>query len=130
MQISPATEVEEKDSKEDSERMFGTYTVFNISSQPNSAPLSSRQKIILFARSTYDPVTLITPLLKVPVLQAMESNSDFRTGFEGLCKTVCGIVGGRHLIPFLPTQFFFPTILKEDPRYFRKNQCSFGSRVE
>jgi hypothetical protein len=35
---------------------------------------------MLFARSTHDPVTLITSMQKVPILEATKSNSDFGAG--------------------------------------------------
>jgi hypothetical protein len=128
-QIStPPTEQGKKQKKEGSERIFGIFPAFNVSNQGNPEPLTDKQKFMLFARSTYDPVTLITPVLKVPLLQATESNSDFGTGFGAFAKRYGVLLADGTSSRFF-RQFLFPTILNEDPRYFRRGQGSFGSRL-
>ena len=83
---------------------------------------------MLFARGSYDPVTLITPALKVPLLQTTESDSDFGTGVGAFGKRY-GILLADGTSSRFFRQFLFPTILNEDPRYFRRGQGSFGSRL-
>jgi len=121
--------VPEKTKKKDgSERIFGIFPAFNVSNQLNPEPLSKRHKFMLFARSTYDPVTLITPAIKVPLLKGAEPTSDLGTGFEAFAKRY-GILLADGTSSRFFRGFFFPTILHEDPRYFRRGQGSLGSRL-
>jgi len=122
-------EPEKTHKKEGSERIFGIFPAFNVSNQGNPEPLTGREKFSLFARSTYDPVTLTTPALKVPFLQTTESKSDLGTGFGAFAKRY-GILLADGTSSRFFRQFFFPTILHEDPRYFRKGRGSFGSRLK
>jgi hypothetical protein len=119
---------EQKEDREGKERIFGIFPAFNVSDQANPVPLTNGQKFKLFARSTYDPVTLVAPLFKVPLLQAVEGDSGFGTGFEGFAKRYGVSLADGTSSRFF-RQFLFPTILKEDPRFFRRGQGSFGSRL-
>lgn len=116
------------EAKEGSERIFGIFPAFNVSEQINPEPLGKKQKFMLFARSSYDPVTLVTPLLKVPILQAMDHSGAYGNGLEGF-----GYRYGVALADGASSRFFrmflFPAVLGEDPRYFRKSQGSFKSRL-
>jgi len=120
--------LQNKNDKDGKGRIFGIFPAFNISEQANPAPLTSGQKFKLFARSTYDPVTLIAPALKVPILQAVEGDSGFGTGFEGFAKRY-GVALADGTSSRFFRQFFFPSVLKEDPRFFRREEGSFGSRL-
>ena len=124
----PAPDLQKKQKKEGSERIFGIFPAFNVSNETNPAPLSNKQKFMLFARGSYDPVTLITPALKVPLLQTTESDSDFGTGVGAFGKRY-GILLADGTSSRFFRQFLFPTILSEDPRYFRRGKGSFGSRL-
>jgi hypothetical protein len=118
----------EKKNQEGKERIFGIFPAFNVSDQSHPIPLTPGQKFKLFARSTYDPVTLVAPLFKVPLLQAIEGDSGFGTGFEGFAKRYGVSLADGTSSRFF-RQFLFPTILKEDPRFFRRGRGSFGSRL-
>jgi hypothetical protein len=127
-QTSTPPQPKKERTKEGSERIFGIFPAFNVSNQANPEPLSHKQKFMLFARGSYDPVTLTTPMLKVPLLRATESNSDFGTGFGAFAKRYGVLLADGTSSRFF-RQFFFPTILNEDPRYFRRGQGSLGSRL-
>jgi hypothetical protein len=119
---------EARGAKEGSERIVGILPAFNVSEQRNPAPLSSKEKFMLFARTSYDPVTLLAPLIQVPILQAVDNSNDFGTGFRGFAYRYGVSVADSTSCRFFRT-FLFPAILKEDPRYFRKSQGSFRSRL-
>ena len=123
----PPLPEKEKD-KEGKERIFGIFPAFNVSNQVSPVPLTTGQKFHLFARSTYDPVTLIAPVLKVPILQAVEGDSGFGTGFGGFAKRYGVSLADGTSSRFF-RQFLFPAMLKEDPRFFRRGQGNFGSRL-
>jgi hypothetical protein len=122
------TSTQKTERREGSERIFGIFPAFNVSNQTNPQPLTNDQKFKLFARGTYDPVTLVTPALKIPILQAIEGDSGFGTGFEGFAKRYGVLLADGTSSRFF-RQALFPVILKEDPRYFRRGQGSFGSRL-
>jgi hypothetical protein len=127
-QASQPTMPEKRKDKEGKERIFGIFPAFNVSNQVNPAPLSAGQKFKLFARSTYDPVTIIAPAFKVPLLQAVEGDSGFGTGFGGFAKRYGVSLADGTSSRFF-RQFLFPAMLKEDPRFFRRGEGSFGSRL-
>jgi hypothetical protein len=127
-QSSQPASPEKKKDQEGKERIFGIFPAFNVSDQVHPIPLTPGQKFKLFARSTYDPVTLIAPLFKVPLLQAVEGDSGFGTGFEGFAKRYGVSLADGTSSRFF-RQFLFPAILREDPRFFRRGQGSFGSRL-
>jgi hypothetical protein len=125
---SQAQAPETKKEQERRERIFGIFPAFNVSDQVNPLPLTNRQKFKLFARSSYDPVTLIAPVFKVPILQAMEGDSGFGTGFHGFAYRY-GVSLADGTSSRLFRQFLFPALLHEDPRFFRRGQGSVGSRL-
>ena len=128
-QASPLPPTPEKTrKKEGSERIFGIFPAFNVSNQVIPGPLTDPQKFTFFARSTHDPVTLISPALKVPLFKAAEPDSDLGTGFGALAKRY-GILLADGASSRFFRGFFFPTILNEDPRYFRRAHGTFGSRL-
>ena len=127
-QPSEPSSLDNKKDKEGKERIFGVFPAFNLSEQANPEPLTNGQKFKLFARSTYDPVTLIAPAFKVPILQAVDGDSGFGAGFEGFAKAYGASLADGTSSRFF-RQFFFPAILGEDPRFFRRGRGTFGSRV-
>jgi len=77
---------------------------------------------------TQDPVTLIAPVFKVPILQAVAGDNGFGTGFEGFARAYGASLADGTSSRFF-RQFFFPVVLKEDPRFFRHGRGNFGSRL-
>lgn len=125
---NPPVLPEKEKVKEGNERIFGIFPAFNVSDQVHPMPLTSGQKFKLFARGTYDPVTFIAPAIKVPLLQAVEGDSGFGTGFAGFAKRYGVSLADGTSSRFF-RQFLFPALLKEDPRYFRRGQGGFGPRL-
>lgn len=119
----------ENDSKgEGTQRIFGIFPAFNVSNKVNAEPLTKRQKFDLFARGTYDPVTIITPAFKVPILQATSEGSSYGDGFKGFAHRY-GVALADGTSSRFFRQFLFPAILSEDPRYFRRGKGSSTSRA-
>jgi hypothetical protein len=127
-QSSQSGAPEQKTDQEAKERIFGIFPAFNVSNQVDPVPLTKGQKFKLFARSTYDPVTLIAPVFKVPILQAVEGDNGFGTGLHGFA-TRYGVSLADGTSSRFFRQFLFPAILKEDPRFFRRGHGTFGSRL-
>jgi hypothetical protein len=122
------TEVAEEQMKvEEKQRVLGAIPNFYVSYIPNAAPLNSRQKFRLAARTVIDPFTFAVVAGTAGVEQAQNHFRGYGQGPEGYAKrfgavyadTVSGtFIGGAIL----------PSLLKQDPRYFYKGTGSVSSR--
>ena len=90
--------------------------------------LGVKDKFILFVRDTTDPITLLTVAFSSGVDQAENSEARFGQGMEGFGKRLganeASDASGRFF-----TEFLFPTMLSEDPRYYRLGRGSVGHRM-
>ena len=102
-----------------SNRVVGVVPAFNVASFDTRTPLTSRQKFHIFWRTTLDPFSLIAPAAKSVIYNAAGLNSGFGSGASGFFKrygaSVADATSGRFF-----RSYFYPTLLHEDPRYFRK----------
>jgi Carboxypeptidase regulatory-like domain len=125
---SEVAEVAEEQLKvEEKQRVLGAIPNFYVSYVPNAAPLTSRQKFKLAARSVVDPFTFVVVAGSAGVEQWQNHFIGYGQGAEGYAKrfgagyadTVSGtFIGGAIL----------PSLLKQDPRYFYKGTGSTRSR--
>jgi hypothetical protein len=125
---SEVAEVAEEQLKvEEKQRVLGAIPNFYVSYVPNAAPLTSRQKFKLAARSVVDPFTFVVVAGSAGVEQWQNHFIGYGQGAEGYAKrfgagyadTVSGtFIGGAIL----------PSLLKQDPRYFYKGTGSMRSR--
>jgi hypothetical protein len=123
------TEVAEEEMKvEEQQRVLGIVPNFYVSYVPNAAPLSSKQKFRLAARTVRDPFTAFVVAASAGVEQAQNHFAQYGQGAEGYAKrfganyadTVSGtFIGGAIL----------PALLKQDPRYFYKGTGSIQARA-
>lgn len=111
-----------------SERIFGVVPAFNISDVQNAPPLTSGQKFGLFAKATLDPFPVVAYALQAGVSQASDTHSEYGQGLAGYGKRF-----GAALLDGTSARFFgtyaFPSLLHQDPRYFRKGGGGGWSRV-
>ena len=111
-----------------SERMFGIVPTYTITDARNAPPLTSRQKFGLFAKGTLDPFPVGVYALQAGISQASNTHSGYGQGASGYAKRF-----GAALLDGTSARFFstyaFPSLLHQDPRYFRKGQGSAWSRV-
>jgi hypothetical protein len=122
-------EVAEEEMKvEEQQRILGIVPNFYVSYTPNAAPLSSKQKYRLAARSVIDPFTFFFVAASAGVEQAQNHFVGYGQGTEGYAKrfganfadAVSGtFIGGAIL----------PSLLKQDPRYFYKGTGTFQTRA-
>ena len=125
--LSPTEVAEEQIKVEEKQRVLGVLPNFYVSYIPNAAPLTSKQKFKLAARTVVDPFTFVVVAGTAGVEQAQNHFIGYGQGAEGYAKrlgagyadTVTGtFIGGAIL----------PSLLKQDPRYFYKGTGSVGSR--
>ena len=90
--------------------------------------LSFRDKFILFAQDTIDPVTFISAGFDSGISQTENDDPSFGQGFAGY-----GHRFGVNLIDQASSDFFkdfaFPSIFSEDPRYYRLIHGGTGKRL-
>ena len=114
----------------DSQRIFGVLPNFLTVSDPHSGvePLTFKEKLILFAKQTYDPATIASAAAGAAISQAHDDDPKYGEG--------SGPYGERFgaAMADLTTQNFFGGVLlagllHEDPRYFRRGpQFGFWNR--
>jgi Carboxypeptidase regulatory-like domain len=125
----PQTEVAEEQIKiEEKQRVLGVLPNFYVSYIPNAAPLSSKQKFNLAWKTVTDPFTLVFVGGAAGVEQAQNHFAEYGQGAQGYAKRF----GAGYADAFAGTFIggaIFPSLLKQDPRYFYKGIGSTRSRV-
>jgi len=90
-------------------------------------PIGPREKFHIFTRSTFDQSALVQALFNAGIDEATGSFKGYGGGMQGFGKRLGAEAAGVGVGNFL-TDFFVPTITREDPRYFRKGSGSKPSR--
>lgn len=91
-------------------------------------PITAKQKLTIAAKDSFD-----YPLLGLAAVIAAEgqwanSNPSFGQGWAGYGRRV-GVDYADQAIGNMMTEGFFPIMLREDPRYFRRGHGTFWSRT-
>jgi hypothetical protein len=115
-------------SKKQSERMFGVVPAYSITDARNAPPLKRKEKLKLFVSGTLDPFPFAVYAIQAGVEQANDSHSGYGQGAAGYARRFGAALGDGTSARFFAT-YAFPSLLHQDPRYFRKGQGSGWSRV-
>ena len=91
-------------------------------------PLTTRQKFGIFARDTFEPVTFVLAGFNAGIAQASNDDPSWGQGAEGYGRRYGAAVADQVTGDFFGT-FLYPSLLREDPRYYRKDHGSTGSRL-
>ena len=114
--------------KEQSQRVLGVVPEFGVTSRQNAPPLTSSEKFHLFAKSAFDPVTVTIAGLQAGLGQATDEFPGYGQGAQGYGKRFGASLADEVSSGFW-ANFFFPLLLKEDPRYFRLGEGSIKHRM-
>jgi hypothetical protein len=114
--------------REQSQRIFGVVPQFSVTSRMHAPALTTKQKFHLFARSAFDPFEYVAAGLQAGVGQATDSFSGYGQGVEGYAKRYGAALADQVSSNFF-ANFVYPTLLKEDPRYFRLGEGSIKHRI-
>jgi hypothetical protein len=113
----------------ESKRMFGIIPNYRSSpSLVDYKPLSVKEKFKIATQDSFDRGTVILAALFAGQGQLSNSNPSFGQGAAGYARYF-GTSYGDFVIGNYMTEFIFPTLLHQDPRYFRKGTGSGLSRV-
>lgn len=123
-----AEQEKENQKQEQSQRILGVVPQFSVTSRKNAAPLTPGQKFHLFTKSAFDPFQFAAAGLQAGIGQATNEFPGYGQGAEGYGKRY-----GASFVDQVSSNFFsnfaYPVLLKEDPRYFRLGQGSIKHRI-
>jgi hypothetical protein len=117
----------EIEKREQSERTLGIFPHFLVTDRQDASPLSSGQKFRLFAKQAFDPTEFLLTAAQAGLSQATDQFPGYGQGGKGYAKRY-GAAFGDEVSSGFWSNFFYPTLFKDDPRYFRLGQGSFGQR--
>ena len=125
---SEKTEDEKKlEREEQSRRVLGVLPQFAVTNRQDAPPLAPHEKLHLFAKSAFDPVTIGLVAFQAGLSQEQNEFPAYGQGMQGYGKRFRASLADSVSSGFF-SNFFYPTLLKEDPRYFRLGEGSFGHR--
>jgi hypothetical protein len=125
----PQVEVAEEQMKiEEHQRVLGVLPNFYVSYVPNAAPLTSKQKFKLAWKTVTDPFTLVFVAGGAGVEQAQNHFAEYGQGAQGYGKRFGAGYADAVAGTFVGSAIF-PSLLKQDPRYFYKGTGSKRSRM-
>ena len=125
---SQPSDEKELQKKEQSQRVLGVVPQFGMTNRQDAPPLTTGQKFHLFAKSSFDPFQYAAAGLQAGLGQATNEFPGYGQGAEGYAKRYGASIADQVSSNFF-ANFFYPSLLKEDPRYFRLGQGSIKHRI-
>jgi hypothetical protein len=119
---------EEIQKKEQSQRILGVAPQFSVTSRQNAPPLTPHQKFHLFVKSARDPFIFVAAGVQAGLGQATDSFSGYGQGAAGYGKRFGASLADATSSNFF-SNFAYPVLLKEDPRYFRLGEGTIKHRI-
>lgn len=114
--------------KEQSQRILGVVPQFSVTSRQKAPALTAKQKFRLFVKSSTDPFVFAAAGIQAGIGQATNEFPGYGQGGSGYGKRY-----GATLADSTSSNFFsnyaYPALFKEDPRYFRLGQGSIAHRI-
>lgn len=114
--------------QEQSQRILGVVPQFGLTSRKDAPPLTSNQKFHLFVKSAFDPFQYAAAGLQAGLGQATNEFPGYGQGAEGYGKRYGASIADQVSSNFF-ANFLYPSLLKEDPRYFRLGEGSIKHRI-
>lgn len=114
--------------QEEQQRLAGVVPNFYVTYNWNAAPLDTKQKYSLAAKSLFDPATFFIVAGFAGIEQAMNSFSGYGQEAGGYGKRFGAGMANAGIGTILGGAVF-PELFHQDPRYFYKGTGSIGSRV-
>ena len=110
------------------QRILGVLPSFNVSNVSDAVPLTRKQKFQLAFHSAVDPAAFLIAAIDGGYGQLTDGYHEYGQGVGGYFS----YFGAAYADSFDGTilgNALFPSLLHEDPRYFRKGVGSFRSRL-
>ncbi len=113
--------------KEQSQRTLGIVPRFGTTDRMDAPPLRPGEKFHLFAKTAFDPVTVVIAAAQAGLSQADNQFKDYGQGAGGYGKRFGAAFADQVSAGFF-SNFMYSTMFKQDPRYFRKGHGGFPRR--
>jgi hypothetical protein len=126
--VDPVEVATEEVKEQEQQRVLRIIPNFYVSYRPDAAPLTTKLKFHLAWKSSTDPVTIVGTAFLAGLQQAGDQYSEFGQGALGYGKRL----GAGYVDVFASTFLsgaVFPSLLKQDPRYYYQGTGSTRSRV-
>ncbi len=123
----PSTAAEQL-KQEEKQRILGFIPEFNISNISDAARLSGKQKLHLAFKSATDPFAFLTAGIDAGLSQRSNDHPGYGQGMQGYGKRF----GASYADSFdgaIIGNGILPSLLHQDPRYFRKGVGNFRNRL-
>ncbi|HEX4133468.1 MAG TPA: hypothetical protein VHY84_02505 [Bryobacteraceae bacterium] len=91
-------------------------------------PITTKQKYTIAMKDTFDYPSYVLAAAFAGISQEDDSNPSFGQGLKGYARRYASSVADQDLGNFM-TEAIWPSMLHEDPRYFRKVHGSFWGRL-
>jgi hypothetical protein len=124
----PVEVATEEVKEEEHQRVLGVFPNFYVSFSPDAAPLTTKLKYHLAWKSTTDVVTLGGVAFLSGLQQAGDEYSEWGQGAQGYAKRFGANYGDVFASTFL-SGAVFPSLFKQDPRYFYRGTGSTKKRI-
>jgi hypothetical protein len=108
-------------------KVIPNYKTVEDPSQPVE-PMPIREKFKLGAKDSFDPHALPVIAIYAGIEQLQNQYKSFGQGMEGFGKRYAGSYADQAIGNMLG-EAVFPSVLHEDPRYFRKGRGNFFARA-
>jgi hypothetical protein len=110
-------------------RVFGVLPNYRTANETAVyTPVTVKQKFIIGSKDSFDyPLVLLAGAL-AGMGQLSNQHPEFGQGMAGFGRRI-GTAYADQAIGNMMTEAIYPTILREDPRYFRRGTGSIGSRT-
>jgi hypothetical protein len=119
---------EEQIHAEETQRLIGVVPNFFVTYTWKAAPLTPRQKFELSWKSALDPFSIGVVVATAGVQQAENHFAAYGPGVAGYSKRFGADYADLAIGTFVGG-YVFPSLLRQDPRYFYKGTGSFMSRA-
>jgi hypothetical protein len=113
---------------EEHQRMAGVIPNFNTVNNGKAEPITPGQKFHLFFKGAFDPYQFVLAGIDAGIGQAENSNPGFNQGFAGYARRYGANFGDNFFGNFFGNAVL-PTLLHQDPRYFRLGHGSVLHRT-
>jgi hypothetical protein len=128
--LAPPTDQDNQDTlkQEQSKHGLGVVPMFNVTNRQNAAPLTRGEKFHLFTADVRDPFTFALSGLQAGYGQATNEFPEYGQGVSGYSKRYGASLADTVSSSFFSV-YFYPALLKEDPRYFRLGEGTTKHRI-
>jgi hypothetical protein len=110
-------------------RIFGVLPNYRTAdgTQP-FRPITTRQKFTIATKDTFDYPSYVLAAAFSGISQVDNSNPSFGQGLKGYARRYASAVADQDIGNFM-TEAIYPSLLHQDPRYFRKVNGSVMARL-